>query len=323
MKVSLSKFLQWRPNLFLYQKVGYRLTLYYILFLGKLYFCLKRKEKHKIENAIGAAFEDRTSTSELASIKRIVLRGIILHYYEKIFNAFSSAEKLHGFLRTNMRSKGISLIDEGLAAGKGVLLISAHFGGVEFTPAYLAARSYPVTVVARFSSDHLRGVSEKKARAFETKIIDAENTPNLVAAISRDLRENRIVITQCDEIDEWRCSRDNIWFMGKEIVLDKTISVLTRRLSTATVFGIMHRAGNDRYHFIVNALDGKESEVPIRKQNLMGASALKLLEQYIYRHPEEWYQWKKFSDVEAAPVVRTGFQRKLRPPLLQPAMGKA
>jgi KDO2-lipid IV(A) lauroyltransferase len=322
-KASLSKFLQWRLNLLLYEKLGSRVCFLYILILGKLYFFFNRKEKYKIEDAVGAAFEGRTSKSEIKSIKRSVLRGVIFHYYEKIFNAFSSAEKLRVFLRKNMKSKGITTIDEGLAAGRGVLLISAHFGGVEFTPGYLAARNYPVTVIARFSSDYLRTISINKARTFATKIIDADNTSNLVAAIGENLRENRIVITQCDEIDEWRFSRDHIHFMGKEIALDKTISVLTKRLNAATVFGIMHRARDDRYHFIVNPLNGGESEIPVPEQSRMGASALKLLEHYIYRYPEEWYQWKKFSDIGDVPVFRTRYQRKLSPPLLQPAMGKA
>ena len=35
-----------------------------------------------------------------------------------------------------------------------------------------------------------------------------------------------------------------------------------------------------------------------------GEVVLKSLEQYIYHHPEEWYQWKKVSEIKSSEEAR-------------------
>ncbi len=59
---------------------------------------------------------------------------------------------------------GLSAIEQGIAKGKGVLLVTGHFGGIEFIPTYLAARNYPVTILVKFSSNHLRKISNETGR---------------------------------------------------------------------------------------------------------------------------------------------------------------
>ena len=323
MRISLSKFLQLRFNVFLYHKLGWGVAFLYIIILGKLYFFFNIKEKHKIEEAIEIVFEGLRSKSEIKTIKRNIFRGIIFHYYEKLFNAFSSAEELEAFLRINMKSEGITAIEEGLGIGKGVLLITAHFGGVEFTPGYLAAKNYPVTIIVRFSSDYLRDISIKKAGKFSAKIIDADNTPNIMKAIYDSLKENRIVITHCDEIDEWRPSRHHkILFLGKKINLDRTINILLKRGDASIVFCVIRRSSNHRYKFIATSWEemAKQFNGPINMS--AGAVVLKFLEQYIYKYPEEWYQWKNYPDIKYATVSTTRDNKEVSPSLLQPVLSK-
>ncbi|PQP33764.1 hypothetical protein C6A37_11255, partial [Desulfobacteraceae bacterium SEEP-SAG9] len=115
--------------------------------------------------------------SEIKSITRNVFRGILFHYYEKLFNAFSSTETLKTFFKLHVQSQGLQVIQNGLAKGNGVLLITGHYGGVEFMPGFLGANNYPITIVVRFSSSQLRQMSIQKAAEFTTKIIDADHTP--------------------------------------------------------------------------------------------------------------------------------------------------
>jgi len=211
-KIDLSNFLQWRINVFFYKRLSWKVAFFYIYTLGTLFFSLNRKEKEEIESAIHTVFDDRKDNSEIKAVLRNVFRGIFSHYYEKLFNAFSSAETLKTFLDMHIQKQGITAIRRALSNGKGVLLVTGHFGGVEFIPAFLAANSCPVTIIAKFSSEHLRETSIQKAKNFSTRIIDADNTPNIMKAVFDNLRGNRIVITQCDEIGEWRPSRKNTLF---------------------------------------------------------------------------------------------------------------
>lgn len=302
MGMRLSSFLQSQPNVFIYQTLGWKFTFYYTTLLGILYFFFKRIERQEIKKSIHDTFGSLISDSEKKSITWDVFRGIILHYYEKLFNAFSSAETLRAFFQTQMKGESIDEIKEGLSKGNGVLLVTGHFGGVEFIPGYLATKKLPVTIVARFSSNSLRSISARKAKEFCARIIDVDTTPNIMKSIIDNLKENRIVITQCDEIHAWKPSKRNkISFLGKDIHLDRTIDILVKRVDPAIVFGLMHREPDHQYRFItmsweeIKGIYRSPAEVPISRV------VLNFLEQYIYKYPQQWYQWKQFSEIATVP----------------------
>jgi len=292
--------------------------------LGKLYFFLNPKEKWKIKKAVKTVFSDQKYMPEIRTITKNVFRGIFSHYFEKFFNAYSTAGTLRNFVINHMGSEDLDVIEKGLAKGKGILLITGHFGGVEFIPAFLGANNFPVSIVAKFKSKDLRIASVVQANNFLTKIIDAEQTPNIIRAIFDDLKANRIVITQCDEIDEWKPSCcDKLFFLGKQIYVDKTVNILSKRCGATVVFGVMHRDENHRYKFISTSYEEIATQLQRSVNMSMGAMVLKFMEHYIYKYPEEWYQWKKYPalDMFATSSVKVEVTPPI--PLLEPAMRKA
>ena len=319
MRINLSKFLQLKFNIFIYRSLGWGIAYFYILILGRLYIFFSIKEKKKIVLAVEAAFCNHKNYPEIRSITGNIYKGILHHYYEKLFNAFSSVEELRRFIHKNMEDEGLAAIDEGLSMGKGVLLVTGHFGGVEFAPGYLAAKRFPVTTIVRFSSRSLRDISIEKASKFSSRIIDADSTPNILKAIHDNLKENRVVITQCDEIDEWRSSKEDIDFMDNQIKLDRTINILTKRLDTYTAFAIMRRIRWGQYRFIVNSLDDILVTLKSQKNKSTGALALKFLEHYIYKFPEEWYQWKKYYGIIDSSSPRNVPHKAFSAAILRPA----
>jgi len=303
--------------------VGWKISLYYIIILGKLYFFINRKEKNNIQEALRIVFADRRDKADLEDMTHKVFQGIFFHYYEKLFNAFSSDQTLRAFLGKNVESEDLVEINHGLSKGKGVLFITGHYGGVELLPAYLAANNYPVTIIARFSSNHLRERSVQKAERFSTQIIDPDHTPNIMRAICDSLKENRIVITQCDEIDAWRPSRRNkVVFLGSQIHLDRTIDILIKRAGASSIFGIMHRDNKNHYKFIAFSWERVKKQLQHSVNGSPGAVVLKLLEQYIYRYPEEWYLWKKYAAIERP--LPYGIKVKPKPSFsfLKPSLSK-
>jgi lauroyl/myristoyl acyltransferase len=323
-KVNLSSFLQWKFNIFVCHQLGWRTAHLYITFLHALYYFFKRGEKRLIEQAVESVFGHQKSDAEIKSLKRRVFRGIRSHYYEKLFNAFSSAETLKHFLVKQMDSQGMRAIEKGLSKNRGVLLITGHFGAVEFIPGYLAARNYPVTILARFSSNRLRDISMEKAEKFGAKIIDVDYTPNVLKAVLDSLRENRIVITQCDEMDEWKPSTHQIHsFLGKPVNLDRTINILMKRAQAPIVFGVMHRESECQYRLVLTPWEEMEKRILSRTRIPVGLAALKLLEFYIYKYPEEWYQWKKYATLSTSALHGSMSDELTSLQTLKPSLGKA
>lgn len=299
MHLNLSSFLQWKVNILLYRKLGWRLAFVYIMILGKLYFFLKPEEKGQIKKAVKIAFGDQKNRSELKVITRKIYHGILQHYFEKLFNVYSPIGRLKNFFDWYIETEGKAAIDQGIAKRKGVLLITGHYGGIEYIPKYLAVQNYPVTILAKFSSDQLRNISTEQASHLAINLIDAKNCRNIIKAIMENLRENRIVITMCDEIEEWRPSvHEEVFFLGKRINLDKTLNTLLRRTDTSVIFAVMQRADKGRYKFVTHSWDDISEAIVEASQKTVGERVLKLLEQYIYNNPEEWYQWKNFPTVD-------------------------
>ena len=322
MKIYLSSFLQWRFNILMCRILGWRITFFYMSILGKLYFLFNKKEKWKIKKAVDTVLTGSKNRSEIKSITRGVFRGILSHYYEKFFNVYSTAETLRTFFKIHMENEGLNTIKQGLTRGKGVLLISGHLGGIEFIPTFLGAYNYPVSIVAKFKTKDLRDITMQQAKNFSVKIIDADHTSNIMKAVCDDLRENRIVITLCDEIDEWRpCRHNKIFFLGKQVSLDKTINILSKRCAASVVFGVMHRDFRHRYKFIATSYEEMTKMYKRSKDMSIGAVVLKFMEHYIYKYPEGWYQWKKYPALDMFSSAGAEFTAPSAIPSLEPSFG--
>jgi len=301
LRVRLSSFLQWRINVFLYQRLGWRLTYQYLKMLGTIFYLFNREEKQRIKESLEQAFQGRRERSEIEELKRQVFQGILAHYYEKIFNAYEELEKLRGFFEASINT-GASLerLEKGLCRGNGVLFVTGHFGGIEYIPIFLALKGYPISVVAKFSTRHLKETLYLKTRDLGLRIIDAGEEKNIVIQIIKELRNNRIVFLECDEIEEWRPSRnESMFFLNKRVGVDKTINLIQRRTDTTVIFGILHRLSLDRYQLILDDYEGILQALG-RRTYSVGVAILKYLERLIYAHPDAWYQWKTYAEIGKA-----------------------
>ena len=320
MNLNLSSFLQWPCNIIMCKILGLRATFYYISILGKLYFFFNKREKWQIKKAVNTVFSHHKYPFEIRSLTKNVLRGIVFHYYEKFVNAFSAPDALKTFFKIHVEDESMTALEKALAKGNGVLLVTGHYGGLEFIPAFLGAKNYPVTIVARFSSDRLRELCFHQADNFSVKVIDGDHTRNIARAIFADLKKNRIVITQCDEIDEWRpCHHEKIHFLGRQIHLDKTINLLSKRCAAAIVFGVMHRNQQHRYKFILTSWEEMAKRFERSRDMSVGAVVLKFMEHYIYKYPEGWYLWKKYQALDLFAPSGADVKAPTLIPVLEPS----
>jgi KDO2-lipid IV(A) lauroyltransferase len=302
---NLSSFLQWQPNVSLIQKMGWPMAFRYVSFLGSLYYFVRAKEKRKIVEAIQEAFAETKGSHEIRTITRGVFRGILHHYCEKLFNAYESVPNLKVFFDKSIEAPCLYKIDDALKQEKGILFVTGHFGGIEYIPIFLSLRGYPISVIIKCATDRLKDRLHARARDLGIRVIDADQE-NVLGAVIRDLRENRVVFIECDEIEEWKPSRtEKIFFLGKRMGVDKTINLLQRRSGAQIVFGLLHRVSLEKYSFIIRSYRDILEKAPVSVSSI-GAGLLKVFEQHVWQHPDRWYQWKKFS--EAAVLSRASLQ---------------
>jgi KDO2-lipid IV(A) lauroyltransferase len=292
---NLSAFLQWQPNVSLIQKMGWPLAFKYVSFLGSLYYFFRAGEKREIIEAIHKTYAGTKDSGEIRTTVRAVFRGILHHYCEKLFNAYECMENLKTFFDQNIEAPSLHKIDDALKQKKGVLFVTGHFGGIEYIPIFLSLHGYPVSVIVKCATDQLKERLHERARELAIRVIDADRE-NILSSVIRDLRENRVIFIECDEIEEWKPSKTEwISFLGRTFGVDKTINLIQRRSGAQVVFGLLHRVSLEKYSFIIESYRDVMEKGPVTMSSI-GASLLKAFEQYVWEHPDRWYQWKKFSD---------------------------
>jgi len=297
MRVKLSSFLQWHVNILIIQKLGWQISFYYVLILGKLFYSLNGGERRRIVESIETVYGDQRNGEELENISKTVFQGIFAHYYEKLFNAYTDACILESFFAESIQARCLKKLDDALENGRGVLFVTGHYGGIEYIPIFLASKGYPISVVAKFATRKLRQACEARSESFGLKIIDGSRRNEILPNILQELRINRIVFLECDEIEEWRPSqKEKMVFLKKMIGVDRTITLIARRSKAALIFGILHRFNLQKYRLVIQDYDDILSRYG-RPPISVGEAMLKCLEQYIYSYPEEWYQWKKYEDI--------------------------
>jgi lauroyl/myristoyl acyltransferase len=294
-RVGLSRFLQWRFNTILMRWLPRILVRAYLGLLGRIYFLFSREEKKQIKRNLSAVIRRFPKKQPVDLIIRRTFSGIYAHYYEKLLIAFAHFGKVCRFLLKHVDFEGKHLIDEPLSQGKGVILVTGHFGAVEFLPLFLALKGYPVTMVVRFKTQRLKQALVRRGSSVGITLLDANAGEKVIFNALQALKSNQILITECDEFKAWRPYRDrSIQFLGCSSPLDRTLDLFHRRHHSPVIFGLVCRLKRNRYKLRLHSL---LDEAQNAQATTISHRALRVLEQYIYMAPHQWYQWKQVRTV--------------------------
>jgi lauroyl/myristoyl acyltransferase len=183
------------------------------------------------------------------------------------------------------------LLDDALREERGVIIATGHYGAVEFLPPYLAVKGYPTTALVKFTTKRLEDMAVRQAKKLGLDLIIPRYVRNVLRKATKALSQNRIFVTQCDEIDEWRPDRNRTMeFLGKKTHPDRMLKALCKRTGAVLLLGLLERDGEGKYNLVLERVP-EEDRLP------SNVRTLKLLEKHIYQHPEQWYEWKKYDHI--------------------------
>jgi Kdo2-lipid IVA lauroyltransferase/acyltransferase len=306
--LNLSKFCQMHFSRYLAQKAPLRFSQLYLTCLGKLYFLTHSHEQELIRQTIRQVFTDRLEQPAVRQLIRRTFSGILTHYQEKLFLAYASEAKVKNYLAQRLQLRGTEELQQAIAVGRGVILVTGHFGAVEFLPGALGLHGYPAAIIVRPQTKELAVSLAQRAALINLTLIFPENGKVLPAAL-KALREGRILITEADEFEMWRPSQtDTVNFLGFQLPADRTLEVLQKRSGSPILTALVHR--ERQRHYTLNISPAFPSAPP----QAAGKQCLQVLEKAIFAAPEQWYQWKEFGKVIAQLP-----QRRV-PALVQPAL---
>lgn len=297
MKLGISVFFQSPINIFIFRHVSPRVSRRYLQAIGFLYYLINRKEKRRIARNVRDLLEGRGEPN-LRRVTRDTFRGIFSHYFEKMCAAFMETEAIEAYVRRRVKIEGGHLLDKALAKGKGCILVTAHWGGVELIPWVLTVARWPASIILECKTARLAKAFRRHESLVGTELIIGEHGGSILARALQSLKANRVLMTQCDEVETWHKRRSStIRLFGTSLYLDTTIEVIAKRTGAAVVGAFLERRRDGRYTLHVEDVSVERTPASTARE------CLGLWEKYVTRAPEQWYQWKRWDEMKAPIAV--------------------
>jgi Kdo2-lipid IVA lauroyltransferase/acyltransferase len=289
MKLKISEFFQSPLNVFVFRQMSPRVAQTYLHSMGFLYYLVNRHEKRVIEKNVRDVLAGQDE-KYIRKVVRETFKGIFTHYFEKMFSAYIDYKTVRRYVDAHFKVEGAELIQKALDGGKGCILVTAHFGAVEFIPWVLHTQGFPSSVILECATAKLAESLQDKVRNRDMELLSSAFGGSIFLRAMQSLKANRVLMTQCDEVDAWRRRRSHtIQLFGKELFFDNTIDVLSHRSGAPVVGAFLKRTGNHRYTLVLEDVSVQ------RTPESTARDCLGLWQKYVTLHPEQWYQWKKWS----------------------------
>lgn len=188
-------------------------------------------------------------------------------------------------VRQRTTVSGLAVLEDALAAGRGAVLFTGHFGSWEMAGAALAARGIPLDVVAQRQANPLLDALITGAReGVGMRVIERSRAPRQAL---RALREGRAVGFLADQ--DARRSGVFVPFFGRPASTHRGPAILALRAG-APVFMVLAARAGEGYEVTMEEVDvsrAGETDDVVRR---ITAAATARLEAAIRRNPTQ-YLW--------------------------------
>jgi KDO2-lipid IV(A) lauroyltransferase len=242
-----------------------------------------------MEENLQVIFGDSLTAAQRREIRKLCVANISKTMLELIKLHWMSAEDV----QRECHVVGREHLDAALALGKGVILVTAHFGNWEYGGALLSVLGYPMNVIARDATDPFTRDLINNARGSKgVRIFGRWDARVLLRA----LRNNEIVAILPDQ--HAAEAAVTVEFMGRPADTATGPAIFALRSGAAILPGFASREPNDHIRLeLLPALalgrtDDYEADVRAATQLIND-----VLGDAIRAHPEQWLwlhnRWKE------------------------------
>ena len=264
---------------------------------GYLGYRLASKQRKIALESLSFAFGQEKSRVELEQIAKDCFILMAKSGFELLFLMDRPAD-----LRRRVEMSGKEHLDSALAKGRGVILVSAHFGSFPLLLAKLSLEGYRAGGIMR----HMRDArAEKffleKRQRLNIKTIYSQPRKACVDTTIKSLRDNEVVFIPLDQ--NFGTAGVFVDFFGRKAATATGPVVLAQRTKAAIVPCFIIRKPDDKHSIIfepaldLTAGDNPREIISINIQRLTG-----IIESYIRKYPAEWgwihKRWKSRPSLE-------------------------
>jgi KDO2-lipid IV(A) lauroyltransferase len=218
----------------------------------------------------------------LRRVVRGMFRSSVLNYLE----AFTLPRIDPQAVINRIDTEGLAFLDEALALGKGVILISAHFGPFEYMAQWFAAKGYPLVIpVEKLQDERMLRLMVQLRGSHGVQFLPLEGT-NAVRSLFLALRKNQLILIPADRaVQGESIVRD---FFGAPARLPIGPVSLSMRTGAPLVGAFGWRTSRTRITGRAIPLSLTLPEEERRQEEALTHILIKTLEEVIGQHPDQW-----------------------------------
>ncbi len=251
--------------------------------ISSLGYRIASRQRKTAWESLGLAFGTDKTSGELEQIARGCFTLMAKSALELIF--LIDKPKL---LEKRVGLVGEDNLKSALSRGKGVILVSAHFGNFPLLLSRLSLAGYRVSGIMRpMRDERVEKVFVKKRERYKVKTIYSQPRKACVDATIRALRDNEIVFIPIDQ--NFGTGGVFVNFFGQKAATATGPVVLAQRTRAALVPCFIVRQPDDTHQvFFEPEIDLETKESP---EETIVANIQKLtdiIEAYIRKYPAQW-----------------------------------
>jgi len=257
--------------------------------LADLVFLLSRRERARALEHLSTAFRAEKSPAEILRLSRYCFRNLGKGLMEVLQFPRLTSENLGKLVVF----QGKQNIDNALKKGKGVIILTAHFGNWELLGASLALSGYGVNFIVRpVRSPRLEIMVNRSRERMGIRCIPRGTS---IKEALKCLKRNEILGILSD-IDT---SVDGVFvdFFGRPAFTPRGPASIALRTGAALIPAFIIRQKDDTHKIVIEkALELKTTGNQEEEVLINTARFTKIIESYIRKYPEQWIwihqRWK-------------------------------
>jgi len=270
-------------------------------YLSLLIYALLGKKRNIALESLSIAFGQEKSKAEIEEIARdcFVYMGKggieILYFLDK-----------PDLLRARVEIEGKEKLDAALAKGKGIILLSAHFGNFPLMLARLSQEGYKVSAIMRYMrNERIEKLFASSRRKFGVKTIYSQPRKVCVEDTIRSLRGNELIFVLLDQ--NFGTAGVFVDFFGRKAATATGPLILARRTGAQIMPCFIVRNKDDTHKIIVDEPFQIKEEQDYNKTIVSNIQRLTdIIELYIRKYPAQWgwihRRWKSRPNLERGGV---------------------
>jgi len=251
--------------------------------ISNLGYCFARKQKKIAMETLGIAFGDQKSVQEKERIAKDCFTFLAKSALELLFMMDRP-----GILKERVSFIGEENIKKSLAEGKGIILVSAHFGNFPLLMARLSLGGYKIAGIMRPMRDEkVEKIFMQKRIRLGIRTVYSQPRQACVNESIRILRDNGLLFIPIDQ--NFGTGGVFVDFFGKKAATATGPVVLAQRTGASLIPCFIVRQKDDTHKIIFEPpLEMEEGATDEETIHINIQKLTTIIEAYIRKYPAEW-----------------------------------